>query len=242
MQARANRLAVFFHTSRTIVTVGSLIVPALLSVQYSDGFIDNATIIYWTTWVVSLLVTMCNGLMSLFKLDKRYYLVHTTLELMISEGWQYVELTGKYSGFYTHGIPPSHENQFVYFCHAVEKIRMRQVEEEYYKLSELHASHGGATQSLRSNEALRGNGLGNAAANPQALHAIPETGLTSLIPPTPFQGELARLAPDILQAVQQQLSRTGVEDAAAGTGSSGVTAQENTQSQINRQTSSVSVQ
>jgi hypothetical protein len=67
-------------------------------------------------------------------MDKRYYYLHTCLEQLHSEGWQYIELSGKYSGFNTPNIPPTHSNQFVFFSHAVEKIRMRQVEEEYFKL------------------------------------------------------------------------------------------------------------
>lgn len=245
MKTRAFRLALFFHTARTIVTVGSLIVPALLSVQYTDGIISSTTVLYWTTWIISLMVTMCNGLMSLFKLDKRYYLVHTTLELLVSEGWQYIELTAKYSGFYTPGLQPTHENQFIYFCHAVEKIRMRQVEEEYYKLSELYGAQGN-TGGAHTNRATAVTGA-TAPSSGGLVPQIPETGLNNLIPPTPFQGELARLAPEILLAVQQQLSRNGIEDAASSNGSggggssgSGSTAtttalqQENTQSSNNR--------
>jgi hypothetical protein len=72
-----------------------------------------------------------------FKLDKKYYSIHTTYEQLRSEGWQYISLTGRYSGRITlSGQSSTHENQFIYFCHIVEKIKMKQVEEEYYKLSE----------------------------------------------------------------------------------------------------------
>lgn len=145
-EMRCFRIACIFHLARFIVTVGSLLVPALLSIQYSDT--SNSTTIkdpdsfayeiYWATWVISLLVTTSNGVLSTFKVDKKYYFLHTTLEQLRSEGWQFLELSGRYSGFYTPGIKPSHENQFIYFCHAIEKIKMKQVEEEYYKLSESH--------------------------------------------------------------------------------------------------------
>ena len=45
-------------------------------------------------------------------------------------------LTGRYSGQLTHGEPPTHQNQFVYFTHQIEKIKMKQIEEEYYKSDE----------------------------------------------------------------------------------------------------------
>jgi hypothetical protein len=130
-QTRANNLSFLFYTSRIIVTVGSILVPAFLSIQ---GTTYQAPI-YWTTWVLSVFVTICNGLMTLFKLDKKYFFIHTTLELLKSEGWQYIGLSGRYS----HKdalILPSHDNQFLVFFHMAEKIKMRQVEEEYWKFTD----------------------------------------------------------------------------------------------------------
>lgn len=130
IRVRTYRTGLVFHSSRIVITIGSLVVPALLSIQ---GFGTTNKEVYWTTWTISLLVTVCNALVALFKFDKRYYSLHTILERLVSEGWQYIELTGKYSGYYTRGTIATHENQFVYFSHSVEKIRMKQVEDEYYK-------------------------------------------------------------------------------------------------------------
>lgn len=161
LRIRAHRVSVLFHIGRVIVTVGSLIVPALLSIQMS-GTGENIT--YWSTWTISLFVTICNALLTLFKLDKRYYYLHTCLEQLHSEGWQYIELSGKYSGFNTPAIPPTHSNQFIYFCHAVEKIRMRQVEEEYFKMIDTN--------------------------QPAAVAA---STVDSLVPPTPLKEEYKRM-------------------------------------------------
>lgn len=135
-------LSIFFHTSRSVITVGSLIVPALLSIQYTEAAPSTQETysmsyqIYWVTWVISLLVTTFNGVQNIFKFEKKYYFLHTSVEQLRSEGWQYIELSGRYSGFYTPEQTPTHENQFVYFCAAVEKIKMHQVEEEYWKINE----------------------------------------------------------------------------------------------------------
>lgn len=158
-------LSFFFHTSRTVVTVGSLVVPALLSIQYTDAApaaqetYSMSYQIYWITWVISLLVTTFNGIQSIFKIEKKYYFLHTTMEQLRSEGWQYFELSGRYSGFYTPNEHPTHENQFVYFCAAIEKIKMHQVEEEYWKINE------------SSQDSAKGTG----------------DKKTQLIPPTPFK-------------------------------------------------------
>ncbi len=139
---RCRYYSIIFHLGHFMITVGSLIVPALMSVQYADtGSITKSTefqiYVYWVTWFISLLVTTSNGVITLFKVDKKYYFLHTTLERMRSESWQYLGLTGRYSG---HFIPddtkPTHSNQYIHFIHFFEKIKMKQVEEKYYKQQE----------------------------------------------------------------------------------------------------------
>ena len=138
-RVRAYRLMVFFYVSRIVITVGSILVPALLSIQY----IQNTTPwvsaevfqiqIYWSTWVISLMVSICNALSTLFKLEKKYYFINTTLELLLSEGWQYVSLSGRYA---TKDSPTTHQSQFLVFVQTAEKIKLRQVEEEYWKVTD----------------------------------------------------------------------------------------------------------
>ncbi len=139
-QRRARNYSYVFFSGHFIVTVGSLFVPALLSIQNSDknySFGVNFSIqVYWTTFVISLLVTIFNGILTLFKVDKKYYFLNTTLERLRSEGWQYFSLTGRYSGHLIGHQKPTHANQFVYFTHYIEKIKLKQVEEEYYKAEE----------------------------------------------------------------------------------------------------------
>ena len=137
-EERASRFTLFFYTSRTIVTVGSLFVPALLSIQSpSSGQFTYQ--VYWSTWALSLLVSVFNAILTLFKIEKKFLYLHTDLERLNSEGWQYAELSGRYSGFYTQSQTPSHTNQFIFFCHMIEKIRLKEVEAEYSQAS--HESH-----------------------------------------------------------------------------------------------------
>jgi Protein of unknown function (DUF4231) len=168
---RCAQFAIIFHVCRVIITVGSLIVPALLSIQYTASnpasTDDFSFRIYWTTWFLSLFVTTSNGIVTLFKIDKKYYLLHTTLEQLRSEGWQYLGLSGKYSGFHTPNLVPTHQNQFLFFVHAVEKIKMKQVEEEYFKIND--GSHPTPT-----------------AAPNQQQQSNPPFVTDGLIPPTPL--------------------------------------------------------
>ena len=128
---RARRLEIMFYLTRLIVTIGSILVPAFLSIQGTT----EQTEIYWATWLISLSVTISNGIMSLFKLDKKYFFINTTLEMLHSEGWQYIALSGRYAGKDAL-VPSTHENQFLMFSHMTEKIKMRQVEEEYWKFTD----------------------------------------------------------------------------------------------------------
>jgi len=137
-QRRSRNYSYLFFSGHFIITVGSLFVPALLSIQNSDKSftVNNVTVeVYWATFVISLLVTIFNGVLTLFKIDKKYYFLNTTLERLRSEGWQYFSLTGRYAS-HNNSQPTTHANQFLYFTHYIEKIKMKQVEEEYYKADE----------------------------------------------------------------------------------------------------------
>lgn len=209
MKRRCFLLSIYFNVSRFIVTVGSLIVPALLSIQYTGAYpisqgSDNSSFeIYWATWVVSLLVTMSNGIVNMFKIDKKYYFLHTTYEHLRSEGWQYLELSGKYSGFYTAKEKSTHENQFIFFCHSVEKIKMKQIEEEYYKLTESHTPAPTTINATSSTE------------NSDTTITIKDKNLDSLIPPTPLKpilDTLQNLPPELIKELLQKKSFVSVED------------------------------
>jgi len=155
-RARSGRYSYFFNGLRIIISVGSLIVPALLSVQYTPGSssategISQMTVhMYWVVWVLSLTVTISNAVIALLKVDKKYYTLNTTYQQLLSEGWQFIELSGKYSGFYTPNVVCTHSNQFIYFCNVLEKIRMRNVQDEYYKVDDHpHAAPTGKNDQL----------------------------------------------------------------------------------------------
>lgn len=182
---RCRIYSLLFHIGHFTITVGSLVVPALLSVQYASAgitFIDANSFqaqVYWTTWILSLLVTMFNGVLVLFKVDMKYYFLHTTLERLRSEGWQYLELTGRYAGALTqNGETPSHRNQFKYFCHYIEKIKLKQVEEEYYKYEDSQKNAGAATAASAAGASAS---AGTASATAASAAAPSATGAPSAV-------------------------------------------------------------
>lgn len=134
---RAQFYSIMFYMMRTTMTVGSLAVPALLSLQNT-----GSTSIYWFTWALSLAVTTANGITTLFKLESKFFFLHTTMEQIRTETWQYLELAGRYSGHHGSDVP-THRNQYVFYCSRVEKIRMKHIGEEYVKHGENNdGAHG----------------------------------------------------------------------------------------------------
>ncbi len=133
MEVASKRSSFWYSTFNTFTTVGSIIVPALISIQ-DRTFITDATDqdqiehengIYWATWGVSLMVTLSNALLRLFSLDKTYITRKIKSNHLKSEGWLFLELAGDYSNY------DSHQDAFIHFCNQIEKIKTEQITEEY---------------------------------------------------------------------------------------------------------------
>ena len=100
--------------------------------------------LYWITWGISICVTIFQNILTLFRFDKKYFGIHSTLEKLESEGWHYLELSGRYSHFQNHHS--THYNQFAHFTNTIEKIKMSQTNDEYNsissnKLNNIHTSN-----------------------------------------------------------------------------------------------------
>lgn len=158
LKKRTSKYSQMYIVGHTIITVGSLFVPALLSIQYADtgSSKDNISMfqikIFWSTWIISLLVTIFNGILILFRVDKKYFFLNTIVERIRSEGWQYIGLTGRYSGQYTTETTPTHENQFKLFCYHIEKLKIKQVAEEFFKTDEKSAHNPSYNNTSETNK------------------------------------------------------------------------------------------
>jgi hypothetical protein len=155
-EIRAKYIDIYFHFSRGFISLGSVAVPALLSIQSPTS--SNSVGLYWMTWTISLLVTIFHNFSTLFRFDKKFFGIHNTLERLKSEGWQYLELSGRYSGHYGHKSP-THENQFTYFVHIIEKIRLRQIEDEYNAIREPDKHPGPAQQTQQQTQGGKPPGI-----------------------------------------------------------------------------------
>jgi hypothetical protein len=118
----------YYNGLRFVMTIGSILLPAILSI----GQMDPAklpknfdAITYWTSWSLSLTITACNGFLQLFSLDKNYIAYSLVVEQLKTEGWQYFQLSGKYENAQNHG------QAFKQFCKSVEGVKRKQIEQEY---------------------------------------------------------------------------------------------------------------
>lgn len=199
---RSWQYAFLFYVLRITMTVGSLTVPALLSLKV-DGTTGEAAL-YWTTWAISLAVTTSNGLMTLFKLDKRFFMLHGVAERLRTETWQFLTLAGRYSGHYNSEEAPTHANQYVHYCTNIEKIRMRHMDDEYISAGEgdkaktVQGAAATATGAVAHSQGVTGS---TSQAVPYAAPTLPPAGAmlpTFMSPtrssevPTPPQNPMSR--------------------------------------------------
>ena len=124
-QERRDTTKKYYNSFRFLVTTGSILLPAILSMGQMDPAklprnFDNIS--YWASWTISLMVTACNGFLQLFSLDKNYFEFSITTEQLKTEGWQFFQLSGKYEEYETH------KEAYKPFSKSIENIKRKQVE------------------------------------------------------------------------------------------------------------------
>ena len=118
----------YYNAFRFIVTTGSILLPAILSMGQMDPnkLPKNFDMVsYWASWTISLLVTASNGFLQLFSLDKNYFAYSMVVEQLKTEGWQFFGLSGKYEDYETH------QQAYKVFSKSIESIKRKQVEQEF---------------------------------------------------------------------------------------------------------------
>ena len=118
----------FYNVFRFIVTTGSILLPAILSMGQMDPakLPRNFDMVsYWCSWTISLMVTGSNGFLQLFSLDKNYFSYSMVVEQLKTEGWQFFGLSGKYDDY------PDHQSAYKAFSKSVESIKRKQIDQEF---------------------------------------------------------------------------------------------------------------
>jgi hypothetical protein len=122
---RVIRTGFFYYMLNSIITVGSIILPALLSIQNNNTYDDND--IYWLAWGLSIIITISNGFLQLFSINTTFVLYCHMKEKLITEGWRYINLCGRYKN-------KTHDSAYHDFCQRIEELKMYQLDKELKEL------------------------------------------------------------------------------------------------------------
>lgn len=113
-----------YNLCRVIISVGSMILPTLQTIQNNETVIAYKDEIFWAAIGTSLGVMISNNLISMFSLDRKYIMYAVTAEKLKAIGWKYFELSDMFS-------TRNHLENWVLFWNEVEKIKKLQVIAEF---------------------------------------------------------------------------------------------------------------
>lgn len=120
----ARKIDCKYNSCRIIISVGSMILPTLQTIQNNENVAEWKNEIFWAAIATSLGVMISNNLISMFTLDRRYIMYSITTEKLKSIGWKYFELSDMFSG-------KTHKENWVMFWNEVEKIKKLQMIAEF---------------------------------------------------------------------------------------------------------------
>jgi hypothetical protein len=177
-----------FNFLSILITIGSIMVPALLSIENKAFFLTynvNATdinnmndnnqakmdlqthYIFWLTFSISVVVTISNGIIKLFSIDKTYIIRHLRYNDLNRQGWMFFSLSGPYIKYNTH-------NEAIRtFLFNVEKLRTTQILEEFTPETSAHKEQ--LTYDLHSGVAINNDNISKNIKNETKINMPPQT-------------------------------------------------------------------
>ena len=132
MEIEAKRANFLYTICQTATTLGSIMVPALLSIE-DQSIIFNSTALqqsqqqhsmYWTTWGISLMVTISNAFTQLIGLEKKYIMRNIHVSQMKKEGWSFLQRSGDIYGL---DREKTHDKLIHIFFKRTENLRHEQI-------------------------------------------------------------------------------------------------------------------
>jgi hypothetical protein len=94
-EGKAARARNRYYALRLTTLVGALLVPALATLDPADDTWKNAA--RAATWIVGLVVATSAAVEGFFHYGDRWRTYRRTAELLKTEGWLYLQLSGRYS-------------------------------------------------------------------------------------------------------------------------------------------------
>jgi hypothetical protein len=111
----------FSNVGNIVVQIGSLVIPALLSIQHLDD--NRSGYVFWSTWGISLATGVAANMLSLFKVAKKKSVYTRVYDKLLSEGFKYLQLSDSYESKNPVG---AHERLFPEFFAKVESMLLNE--------------------------------------------------------------------------------------------------------------------
>ena len=121
--SRARKAKWKYLTVRSAVVIGSALIPALVGLRELTQFADVAWIFSVASIIVSLVVAVCAGLESVFGWGDIWREKRMAAELIKSEGFSFLQLTGGYAQFMTH------QDAYKLFAQNVEDLIRHEIKD-----------------------------------------------------------------------------------------------------------------
>lgn len=121
--SRASKAKWKYLGLRSTVVVGGALIPALVGLREMASLATYAGWFAVASIIVSLLIAICGGLDSLFGYGDIWREKRIAAEMLKSEGFCFLELTGKYATFKTH------LDAYQTFAANVEDLILKEIKE-----------------------------------------------------------------------------------------------------------------
>jgi len=101
MDARAKTAQTRYYALRLVAIVGGVFVPALVGLKLGDA--PASIWIFRFTFLLSLVVAVSIAVEEFFHYGERWRHYRRIVEMLKSEGWQFIQLAGSYQNHKDHG-------------------------------------------------------------------------------------------------------------------------------------------
>lgn len=122
MESKAGSCRDSHYRLRLMTIVGGTIIPALVSLNFTDQNPQLKITIAVSTFVLSQVVAISAAIEQFFNYGERWRHYRRSVESLKTQGWQFFQLSDAYEKF------PSHNQAFKTFATQVEQILQRDVE------------------------------------------------------------------------------------------------------------------
>jgi hypothetical protein len=118
-ERRRSLFKIWYFFIRIFIQVGTLLTPAILSLQLFSSYVIQGTILAWVTWLMMVMVAILHSMVGIFDLDRKLVLYTSATEALQQEIWKYLEMSGEYAEYQE---STTHDEMFQLFCGNMERL------------------------------------------------------------------------------------------------------------------------